>query len=743
MDVNRFINPYTFAPFPESVRRKQPEGHEMLSPSNFSGRITIEWQMLTPIMLPQDWNPGMQIMPGSSIKGAVRSLHETLTGSCLRVFDSDFVPVYRQTMDEGLKASDGWKLAEVEIDNNDQPHFYPAEDTVWVEASQILEANPGHRPKTGARYSITNYDTVDNAYSSRSHLKPTSTVNPADEGDWYILVSDANARKRTKPPLLHYYYAMGKSGGEEVELDQGVRADFLNKLQGVDDDRPGSKDKRRRNKGNKDEGATNESEQWQSVSFRGRYMNKVDFIPVGQRQIAGPKMRPKVVWVHVETKNDQSVITDISLAVIWRHKGEHSAGARLPDQTLLACTNPRELCPSCRVFGMADASGGSESAEQNSYAAHVRFTGASTNAKTTTRQQLIRGLMSPRPGFGPFYLQITNTAKASGDKDDPPEKKRPTGRWGSIHDDPPRRLRGRKNYWHANPEPEPPKTNDTALDSTSELHRWYSRHDAADRKSRAAGRVGQVNDKTRWLLYGDFAGNPRSEWDLRSTVVFDNLSLEDLGGLIAALDPRRLFAHLSDDLTTSGREFATHLGGGKPLGLGSVTPKISEMKTWGGERYASTAPPDGQLEQSEFETQAEAAVKAFIKAHTDDEGGHDLDEQWKALAHILDIHKVDPNLVWYPPGAHRSYICHPTGDKEFDETFQFFTLTDGNARGRLLHPLPDPTSDDPSLPIVTKKPPEPKEPRQAEDKRAGANQGGSRRSSANQGGSRQRGRRRR
>jgi hypothetical protein len=36
-----------------------------------------------------------QIIPGSSLHGALRSLHETLTGSCLRIFDPDFVSSYR------------------------------------------------------------------------------------------------------------------------------------------------------------------------------------------------------------------------------------------------------------------------------------------------------------------------------------------------------------------------------------------------------------------------------------------------------------------------------------------------------------------------------------------------------------------------------------------------------------------------------------------------------------------------
>lgn len=50
---------------------------------------------------------GQVFIPGSSLHGAFRSLHETIAGGCLRVVDPDFVPVHREvptpTTTEGLQ----------------------------------------------------------------------------------------------------------------------------------------------------------------------------------------------------------------------------------------------------------------------------------------------------------------------------------------------------------------------------------------------------------------------------------------------------------------------------------------------------------------------------------------------------------------------------------------------------------------------------------------------------------------
>src|ERR1700733_6147709 len=99
VSVAEFINPYTFVPLPAAIARSAPSGHHCAGPVHVSGAMTVEWTLQTPLLLPQAHpavRAGQVVVPGSSVKGALRSLHETLMGGCLRVVDEEFVPVYRQ-----------------------------------------------------------------------------------------------------------------------------------------------------------------------------------------------------------------------------------------------------------------------------------------------------------------------------------------------------------------------------------------------------------------------------------------------------------------------------------------------------------------------------------------------------------------------------------------------------------------------------------------------------------------------
>lgn len=103
-----FVNPYTFVPFPDAPpNRARPHGHAGRS-ELLSGTLTVTIHTETGVLIRgfgTEETPdvprradGTPFIPGSSLKGALRSLHETITGGCLRVFDSDFVPGYRDSV---------------------------------------------------------------------------------------------------------------------------------------------------------------------------------------------------------------------------------------------------------------------------------------------------------------------------------------------------------------------------------------------------------------------------------------------------------------------------------------------------------------------------------------------------------------------------------------------------------------------------------------------------------------------
>ena len=148
--TERFINPYTFVPFPERIDRRGPAGHHLLAAGNLSGTLTVTWRFASPFQAPEGQSGTTVLrLPGSSVKGAVRSLHETLAGGCLRVFNDSFVPSYR---DQATARSGDWTMALVEQCTQDgQPLTVRlCDDVCWVPAPK-LRAACGQDLRTGSR----------------------------------------------------------------------------------------------------------------------------------------------------------------------------------------------------------------------------------------------------------------------------------------------------------------------------------------------------------------------------------------------------------------------------------------------------------------------------------------------------------------------------------------------------------------------------------------------------------------
>ena len=81
---------------PRDGRAQAPGGHHRLGPGRLSGAFTVTWTFTTAFQAPEGASGTTVLrLPGTSVKGAVRAVHETLAGGCLRVFDADFIPSYR------------------------------------------------------------------------------------------------------------------------------------------------------------------------------------------------------------------------------------------------------------------------------------------------------------------------------------------------------------------------------------------------------------------------------------------------------------------------------------------------------------------------------------------------------------------------------------------------------------------------------------------------------------------------
>ena len=643
----RFVNPYTFVPFPATVERSAPGGHHLLGSERLSGAFTVTWTFTTAFQAPEGASGTAVLrLPGTSVKGAVRTVHETLAGGCLRVFDADFIPSYR---DHAQVRGPEWKLAVVEKYTADgQPlTVLLCDEVVWVGAGQLRQAC-GASLATGSRVGIRDAD-VPSKLNSLGRKELPSSAAVTGGGDWVVLVTDPGTRQVKKGT---YFLACGRVGTRTAEVTEAAWRTFRIAAAGTRDMQPGA-----RKRAGHD---LDDRQPMAPVKFGSQ--------PIGYRRVVtGRLWEGDVLWVRTRADGASVTAEELSLAALWRHlgwdpkqdpdrsPGDWSAESRVPS-ALLGCGDPGDLCPTCRVFGSVDqqAREHGDRARQRAYAGHVRFGDACSEQPVELEEIQRAPLGAPRPGAGQFYLNYTDSKPAG-------KGRKPTREWGSDPDTERRRpLRGRKFYWHADPAGQAPP-----------------RHLARDhQKSRGDGTESELVSRRQLAPAGTV---------LRQRITFDNLSRAELGGLLAAFEPHRVLTHAGPILL--------HLGGGKPLGLGSCAATVEDLRVWtAASRYggAPAETPDADAYVREFAGTCPAEIKDAI---------------WPSLTAVLAEGTVNPAQVWYPPGEY--WPDQEDHQKAFDEPFAFFTASSGMhiesaGKQRPLVRLPDPADRDQSLLIVRK-----------------------------------------
>jgi hypothetical protein len=670
----RFINPYTFVPFPATVERGAPGGHQRLGPGRLSGVFTVTWTFTTAFQAPDGASSTSVLrLPGTSVKGAVRAVHETLTGGCLRIFDADFIPSYR---DHAQVKGPDWQLAVVAKATADgQPLSVTlCDEVVWADAGQLRQAC-GTSLATGSRIGIRDSDVPAKVNSlGRKELSPSAVVT--EGGDWVVLVTDSGTRQVGKG----YFLACGRVGDKVAEVTEAAWQTFRITAAGTRDMQPGerkrsghdAKDRQPKAPAKPEAPAKREPPAKPEALAKPEAVVTFGRQPIGKRRVVtGRLWEGDVVWVRLSV--GPVAVQELSLATLWRHPGwdprqnpavspeRWSAGGRVPPD-LLGCRDPRDLCPTCRVFGSVDqqARDHGDGARQRAYAGHVRFGDACSEQPVELEEIQRAPLGVPRLGAGQFYLDYADGKPAG-------KGRKPTREWGSDPDTEHRRpLRGRKFYWHADPAAHTPP-----------------RHLARDhQKSRGDGTESEFVSKRLLAPAGTV---------LRQRIAFDNLSRAELGGLLAAFEPHRVLAPSGP--APEPAPVLLHLGGGKPLGLGSCAATVGDLRVWTAASRYGDAPPETP-NVAEYVREFTATCLAEI-----------TDSVWPSLTAVLAQGTVNPAQVWYPPGEY--WPDQGDNQKAFDEPFAFFTASSGMhieppGRPRPLVRLPDPAIGDQSLPIVRK-----------------------------------------
>ncbi|MFC4627995.1 TIGR03986 family CRISPR-associated RAMP protein [Promicromonospora alba] len=680
-----FVNPYTFVGFPATPtehRRQAPAGHDRIASDRYSGTIEVTITACSPLLLrnvhadesgaqgnvptsrfprrnfPESGNETQPFVPGSSLAGAVRSVHEILAGGCLRVFDGDFVPGYR---DRARSRDASWKLLRiVTVDDDGRPlTVQTCQEAVWIPAPAAAAVLGDHsQVRTGAHLRVDGTPekvTFGRAGANSVQVSRLEIKNPQDmtapsaqdpaRGDSVLLVSPPGTRKKAlkdgdrlrldkngKPIPGGYFVAAGRLASEPLpaivsdDAWQGYRAAAA----GADDVRQDD---------------TVPKHDAASVPVRhpdGRLM--------GYRFRVRRRLYPsQVVWARYRHAGGGVEVLELAVSAIWRRPGRGAASTRVPPH-LLACRSADDLCPTCRVFGSVDPNGrDSAQAEQRAYRGHVRFGDAAPVSIAGMTTVHLPPLGAPRPGAGQAYLDTDLDQFEAADQDELGYRE-----WGSSADNKSnRQLRGRKQYW-----------------LTGQAgRRPYFR--ATEHKP---GAFHQEHAGSSMLSTAESV-NAESVFQARVTV--ENLSAVELGGVVAALDPALLFAALGNPGKSTDDQYGWHLGGGAPLGFGTVSTDVVVDVARPGTRYLGV-PEEAPLN-------AESAVAAFVAAHPW-KTARPLRNVWPHARAALRLDRAEPELVWYPPARELSPQSRPS-PADLKPSFEFWKYSDGASDRNQENPL--------------------------------------------------------
>lgn len=661
---NAFINPYTFVPLPEKVKRDKPHGHAKAVKGGLTGYLDVEFAFRSPLMMPVDWNipeettvTGTRIeervtVPGSSVRGAVRSLFEVISSSCLSILDPDYRPAHRAS----LEMRPDKRLAVVdEVDSDGKViSVLPTNRVVWIRAEALWHLFDGAAGlRSGVRISFDESAIYERSFGGnkgkpvkREQLKPEGEATLTEGGDWVVHVADAGTKG--DHPADHIYVAVGKLETTPIRLGEMTWENYRELCRYSVDVTGG---------GLAPSAPAWDAEEWAGVAVMVRHTDRNGghvVTAIGKRRKSDGALAPgDSVWITTGSEGGERVVTGLTMSSSWRELGKGPIRDRLPDESLLPCRDPDELCPACATFGFIEARAEGQrrdQAEHNAYASHLRFGAFETDAPVPLRLVLPPPTRSPRPSAGAFYLEHL---KVEGDNREAgvAEFGKPASRWGGRLDSPRmRRIAGRKFYWHGQ-EPE---------DTTPTPRQVRRNHYPAE----GANNCREVR---RWIT--------EKPPVLRGRIHFENIDARQLGLLMLALEPRELAKRAG--ITVNG-ELATHLGGGKGLGFGTAVGRITAtcVQDAAG-RYRAGA---GKVEVDPWG----AAMQVI-----------DPEALWiTGLVKALGTGSVPTDRIWYPTMGNFTQRGSYAQQQRFDKSFEYYANFSGGKnkkiRMRTLPRIDDP-----------------------------------------------------
>ena len=418
-----FINPYNFISMGNSPSRAS------LLKGKLTGWIECELTNKTPLFIPNTSNddvfgirannkevksydffsytdlknttnpnpPANPVIPGSSIRGAIRSAFEAITNSCMSAVDLKGT-LYKRTVKAGqagrlYKANGQWKIQKCERygintrgGNRDTNGPFDIND--YTEGQEVYVSSNGNYTKTlNNGHTITLFKVVSNICSNQ--MQVCTKMGYFHKGEPF------GHRK-------HHESVFVPTNGAELNIPEETVTNLKKNLELYRDDKINQKKKNRDHSGYKDfkieESGTLV---YYNSDGNGKYY-----------------LSPSAISREIFYKNMENIIGDYA-----------------------PCRSTDNLCPACALFGFV-----SDEKEKNALASRVRF----SDAELCTEQNNLFGapqtlpeLSSPKLSASEFYLK-----KPDGADDWNYDYKVMSAGNNQVRRPYCAEIRGRKFYWH-------------------------------------------------------------------------------------------------------------------------------------------------------------------------------------------------------------------------------------------------------------------------------------------------------
>lgn len=566
-----FHNPYNFVPaLPRDgvegeLGDRKPVGHGRYLPDHWTGRIAVKLTTVTPLLIPDAAKmsvddkdhktfpvrigvDGKPYLPPTSIKGMLRSAYEAVTNSRLSVFEShDARLAYR------LPAQDGANVKPARVEKQGNRLYL----RVLTSAKLPRYDKNGQSPDKGERHSALKYrgnelpmhgDCVAVKVNGKNKVTEIEKCGPEDSprGDrklGWVCVTGANIEKKQSERVFIQsdHDSLILINEEVTELWKSLIKDYQEVHKKDLEER-----ERQKQPPNSYLGHEPGKTAWS------RHIYDKDQLALKEGILCYVALKKDR---DANGEIDPSDVVALQPVTISRRLYDQKPVDLLPE-ALRPATDKNALSPADRVFGWVNQKVNQKG--KGSYKGHLRIHSVTclTEPKAALRPFDTPGiplaiLGQPKPAQTRFY--------AADDKQGSPIQEQEDREYGYQHKE--RGLRGRKVYPHHHGLPENywqnPQENLTGqeIDGHYQIYRRSSGPDERDSQNRSI---------TGWV-------NPGTSFQFEIDV--SNLSTVELGALLWLLKLPEPYHH--------------RLGGGKPLGFGSVrleadfeTADIRTGKDW-------------------------------------------------------------------------------------------------------------------------------------------------------------------